>query len=410
MTRESGFGIQDSRFEVRDLGEPLSRGTGVASQIPNPESRSVFWRTLEERIGDPAFREHLHNEFPSLLPTIEQVQRGMARNSAGQIVNQALENTLQARRAAILANPNPDVIALEQVNSQIANNRGPTWQQQLKQRSLRRFAGTNVPLDAEMQAEIYAAQTDTLRQAAENAGIPAAEFDRINEETSRLTRQQRLLDDLAGKRRNEPPDTAAAHTRMFGTGGLRNEEQIAALQEHAPGALAQVFGDELERQLRGDEAAGTAEPNPETFNPKAARTYLTKIRQDPQLTDIVAPTVEDQQRLDDLATMLRGEAGRPTRTLPGAGGNTLGAPATLYQNPAFLTALGAMLTQGGSLGGPLAFLTALAPMARARTIANFFTNPGHVVRTVHPPAFIDLPRLLSGALVSPPAQGRDQVR
>jgi len=72
------------------LGEPLSRGTGVASQIPNPESRSVFWRTLEERIGDPAFREHLHNEFPSLLPTIEQVADPVARRTFLKLMGASL--------------------------------------------------------------------------------------------------------------------------------------------------------------------------------------------------------------------------------------------------------------------------------------------------------------------------------
>ena len=34
----------------------------------NRDMRRDWWRTLEERAGDPAFREYLHNEFPSMLP------------------------------------------------------------------------------------------------------------------------------------------------------------------------------------------------------------------------------------------------------------------------------------------------------------------------------------------------------
>src|SRR5262249_33929248 len=101
-TRDSGFGIRDSSgfgardssgfgardslgFGARDSRAPLSVGPGVVreSRIPTPESptQSAFWRTLDEKIGDPAFQERLYNEFPSLLPTIEQVADPVARRT-----------------------------------------------------------------------------------------------------------------------------------------------------------------------------------------------------------------------------------------------------------------------------------------------------------------------------------------
>src|SRR4029077_2885503 len=35
-----------------------------------PLAGSGFWRTLEERAEDPAFQEHLYNEFPSEIEAI----------------------------------------------------------------------------------------------------------------------------------------------------------------------------------------------------------------------------------------------------------------------------------------------------------------------------------------------------
>ena len=43
-----------------------------SSLVPSPESphRAAFWRSLEERVGDPSFQEHLYNEFPSQIEAI----------------------------------------------------------------------------------------------------------------------------------------------------------------------------------------------------------------------------------------------------------------------------------------------------------------------------------------------------
>src|SRR5262249_5206549 len=90
--RDSGFGIRDSH------GEPGNRGShGAGSGRPNssesrprtPDSR-FFWRTLEERLGDPDFQRHLCNEFPSLLPTIEQVADPVARRTFLKLMGASL--------------------------------------------------------------------------------------------------------------------------------------------------------------------------------------------------------------------------------------------------------------------------------------------------------------------------------
>jgi MoCo/4Fe-4S cofactor protein with predicted Tat translocation signal len=66
--RDSGFGIRDSRAGVRDS----------------------FWRTLDEKLGDPAFQERLYNEFPSLLPTMEQVADPVARRTFLKLMGASL--------------------------------------------------------------------------------------------------------------------------------------------------------------------------------------------------------------------------------------------------------------------------------------------------------------------------------
>jgi len=47
----------------------------------NSDLRRDWWRTLEERAGDPAFREYLHNEFPSMLPEPDAIADPVARRA-----------------------------------------------------------------------------------------------------------------------------------------------------------------------------------------------------------------------------------------------------------------------------------------------------------------------------------------
>ncbi|HVH26261.1 MAG TPA: TAT-variant-translocated molybdopterin oxidoreductase [Vicinamibacterales bacterium] len=43
------------------------------------DGQGEWWRTLDERAGDPAFRERLQNEFPSLLPDLDALADPVAR-------------------------------------------------------------------------------------------------------------------------------------------------------------------------------------------------------------------------------------------------------------------------------------------------------------------------------------------
>src|SRR5919201_1692425 len=61
----------------------------AASPKSGPEKRQ-WWRTLEEQAGDPAFREQLHNEFPSLLPEPESIADPVARRAFLKIMGASL--------------------------------------------------------------------------------------------------------------------------------------------------------------------------------------------------------------------------------------------------------------------------------------------------------------------------------
>jgi molybdopterin-containing oxidoreductase family iron-sulfur binding subunit len=55
----------------------------VDGRIPAPsrvdDGHGGWWRTLDERAGDPAFRERLRNEFPTLLPDLDSLADPVAR-------------------------------------------------------------------------------------------------------------------------------------------------------------------------------------------------------------------------------------------------------------------------------------------------------------------------------------------
>jgi MoCo/4Fe-4S cofactor protein with predicted Tat translocation signal len=53
----------------RGLGTGDSDNQPLAAS-PKPRQRADFWRTLDEQMDDPSFREHLYNEFPSQIEAI----------------------------------------------------------------------------------------------------------------------------------------------------------------------------------------------------------------------------------------------------------------------------------------------------------------------------------------------------
>ena len=64
-----------------------ARAAATGGQQPH---RSGFWRTLDEKLGDPSFQQHLHDEFPSLLPTIEQIADPVARRTFLKLMGASL--------------------------------------------------------------------------------------------------------------------------------------------------------------------------------------------------------------------------------------------------------------------------------------------------------------------------------
>src|SRR5437773_8175248 len=68
LRRDWGLGTGDRKSsEPRSVAQPVP-----SPPVPSPQSpqRAAFWRSLEERAGDPAFQEHLYNEFPSEIEAI----------------------------------------------------------------------------------------------------------------------------------------------------------------------------------------------------------------------------------------------------------------------------------------------------------------------------------------------------
>jgi len=96
MRGDWGLGIGDWPLaqgdSVSNRGAHSPDHQSPQSPTPNPQSprRGEFWRTLEERLGEPDFQQHLHNEFPSLLPTLEQVSDPVARRAFLKLMGASL--------------------------------------------------------------------------------------------------------------------------------------------------------------------------------------------------------------------------------------------------------------------------------------------------------------------------------
>lgn len=418
-------GVQD--ISAGALGaQAIDVATGARENINRNVGR-VFGRGLSDRVGrdtvlDPITqnqRLQALSDSPltdaSQRPAIEQFQRDMLDNSQGQIVNPALEQTLMGRRAALAAQVPPDEAAIAAIDAQRAANRGPTWQQQLTQRSLNRDRDTGRPLDAPIREDIRQAQTETLRDAAINAGIPGPRFDAINRRTGELIAQRKSLTPLTGTHDKPPPDTGRAFTTMFGSGGRRNRNRLDILEENNPRGLSGLFGNAMEHKMLGAQTTGGPLPEARTLDPVPAGEWLQS--QEPQGRNAIARTPEDMARLDALGRVLTDQRGRPVRSNPGRGSNTLGAPATLYQNPAILATLAGVMS-GGNVpitltAAAAGLLKALTPSLLARTIANRFTNDRFVRQIVHPPNLsqtLDIPRILAAGATTAPAQGRETRR
>jgi MoCo/4Fe-4S cofactor protein with predicted Tat translocation signal len=81
LRTDSGLGAGDSGLDAHAAASsseskpvrartmiPVTAATDSQPPVPSPQSR--FWRTIDERANDPAFQEHLYNEFPSQIEAI----------------------------------------------------------------------------------------------------------------------------------------------------------------------------------------------------------------------------------------------------------------------------------------------------------------------------------------------------
>ena len=325
-----------------------------------------------------------------------------------KVVDPQAEAMLQSRRTNIIQSmnvlpPNSPIRPTLEANlrfteAQIQANRGSTGQEVIEQRSdLNRPIENALPLPASVLLDAKKIKTNTLRDAAILHGTATGpEFDAAQAEYSKLAEQRKLLNPVA-----DQTNEGAAYSQVFGQGGNKNLNLQQALDQNTPDpALGKLLADNLELKLRGPRSAGSPLPDAETIDPKRALTWWSGLPNETKAM-YAPPGSTSRAKLDALTNVYADELRRPTRTLPGAGGNTLGAPATLYQNPALLAGIGAAGFEGG--GGPGATLAGASPIVAARVISSALTNPNFVRSVANPRPYLqpsDLARLMTAAVAN----------
>lgn len=241
-----------------------------------------------------------------------------------------------------------------------------------------------VPLATQIAKPMYGATVDAMRETARRVGGDALanQFDAVRGETARLHNGPIPVAESIGNK-NE----GAAYNAVFSPTNAQSPSIIRDLQEGAPAETRRMLADNMELQLRGSSAGHPAQ-NAETFNTKNAAKWLGSLPQETRHlysgTDR-GRALPGNQDLFDLMNALQllneGDIRRPTRTLPGGGGNTLGAPGQMYTAP--VAGALAMLAAGpsGWKRLPAAALGAVGPSLLARAMGGKFTDPA-VVRSI----------------------------
>ncbi len=316
-----------------------------------------------------------------------------------KVVDPQLETQLQAQLARAQANlaaaqPGSALAraaqaSINQTMDAIAANRGQTFQEVIDHRSRvgRRIEGQQ-PLDQAQTIDVKNAMTGSLERRAVATGTPAEDFQAANDEYGRIADQRGIFKKLRNEQKTTPD---AAYNK------LSNSDVLNALKEHVPDALAQIMANALELKARG-RAAGAQIPDPESATPRQTSTWWNALS-DTQKDLFAGPVgTATRDRMDATVSTMEADARRPTRTLPGAGGTTLGAPMTLFGSGAVLGGLGHILGGGG--GSLTGLAAALGPTVAAQTIGRAFTDPRVVRGIVNPDAYLsvnDLSRLMAGA-------------
>ena len=235
------------------------------------------------------------------------------------------------------------------------------------------------PLNQQQYTPVYNAMTADMREAALQAGMSPQVFDALQNQTASLYGVRENVGRFSTEA-DRPFTSGQAFQEVFSATGERNPERLGALEPTNPNlnnpaalydAFNRVVGNVLEMKGRG---AGAGEAvSPTAMNTKALSNWWRNLG--PEMRALYTkrdPKLEAQ--MDALAEVALLDTARPTRTIPGAGGNTMGATWSQYGMPIAAIA-GAKATPG------FAAKTALTQMG-LDAVTGAFTNPETVRRIV----------------------------
>jgi hypothetical protein len=362
---ENEGGGPDAAVAIPTTSRTLS---GLQSQVALPGRRlsTAQQATIPPRQAELTSRQTtlLPNDVraPPGTPTITQqddallARRNALTQSAQGITDPAGLQSIQRRVASVDAQRQ----ALRGQNAASFQR----WNSELKKQM-----GDNAALDFATRDPIDQAAALDRTEAIRRIGGDPRRFQQVQDETRRLHEDIDRMTPItqgseAGTRALNPADTTA----------------LLAMHQHAPTPVAQLLADAYEHGTRGP-AAGDLTPDPEAMKPlQSARAWEQTPEATKNLMTNGRPDL--RARADALARIQRADARRPTRTLPGAGGNTLGGGAMKFQWPAALGSLGIAGLAGSGLG-PLGLIPAALPTIMSRVVSRHFTNPDWVRRVVN---------------------------
>lgn len=392
----------------------------ATGQVLLPREAPSLPATQRQVLGDLATNPRTNQAYQG--PTIQNLQEDL-QTSSNLIADPAYEQALDARGRAVDAHEaqvanDPSIDPAnravferqiadrrEQIAQERAANRAPSFESERTARQEGAITPEGVPNNRRILEAARVARETDMRNTAIAAGIDPTFYDNVDNWASQLLGQRVSIKALLSDRFGNAAKPNVLHTAMFGDSGITNAAQMRTLIEHAPGPLRTMLARQYERMTRGP-AAGTREPSPETFDPQKAVTFWDQ-QNDPTIREgYTGGSRAAEQGTADLQTVLRGELGRPKRSVPGKGGNTLGSPGVFTGLLSALLSGGAAALSGTGasiLGGPLMAAAAGVPLA-ARFIGSRFVDPGFTQRVVHPPGLGEilnqpnLSRILSSAV------------
>ena len=309
-------------------------------------------------------------------------------SGAPKVADPTLEASLQAQLARAQANlaaakpgsPLHNVASqsVSDLSDAIDANRGPTFQNLIELRN--KNANALNPAENFNKVALQDTKnafTDAQKELALSKGVSPATFDQANAEYGRIAAQRDFFNNLRDK-----TGQGEAYSAMMSGQGKHNADQIAALYEHAPAQTSGLFADELESNLRGVRNAG-GPPVAEGVAPqtRTAPKWFSGLPDQAREIMSGAPASEwENTRLNSLLQIMDADARRPSRTIPGAGGNTLGL-SSIFKQATIPTTAAAYLTgpTGAAITAPIA---ALGPTIKAQIAGRYLTSPWATRRTI----------------------------